>query len=52
VTSAEEVLAAWFEMVDPNEVMTWRELAEAMFAPECYGPLANPEFVANLRIPS
>lgn len=44
------VLAAWFEHVDPNEQMSWRELAEAMFAPECEGPLGNPEFVALLPV--
>jgi hypothetical protein len=46
--NAADVLAAWFERVDPNECMTWKDLAMAMFAPECHGPLANPEFVTNL----
>lgn len=48
VPSAVKVLADWFEMVDPNEQMSWLELAGAMFAPECRGPLANPEFVSKL----
>jgi len=48
MTPAAAVLADWFERCDPNEVYTWEEIAMAMLAPECDGPLANPEFVMNL----